>query len=290
MRAGMRGMINALIADATRRSEHLALFEIRLTLASLDGGPLGAATHELLIGRVRPALGDDICCIGRLDGQRDIAVVLGLDCDAAAALAAGRLIDRLAGRFRLGTRAVQVGVQVGIARLGRDGENLDPILNHAGKALNVARSCGADRYAFAGQPPLTALLAPSQSWKETGEGSATGMGDVLDAQFRSLQRRAGAILSTLHQSGVDLDDYQGVRAALDELIEALGSHFQAEEQSLQGQSHVQALAHHQAHQQFLRELRYLGHGAAGQEVGLIVAHIQGWLNTRKAAQVGSKAN
>jgi diguanylate cyclase (GGDEF)-like protein/PAS domain S-box-containing protein len=81
-------------------------------------------------------------------GSDEFAIVLG-DCTAAdAAAAACRLIDSFAVPLRVGSRAISVGVTIGIVCYSKDGTDADSLLRNADTAMYHAKRSDRGSYRF----------------------------------------------------------------------------------------------------------------------------------------------
>jgi diguanylate cyclase (GGDEF)-like protein len=111
------------------------------------GHPVGDRLLCRVVERVQVAL-DDSDLLVRLGGDEFGVLQRGGPQPAGAAALAGRLVDLVARSYVVDGHLLNVGASVGVAVLGRDGDDPDALLKSADLALYRAKEEGRGRYCF----------------------------------------------------------------------------------------------------------------------------------------------
>ncbi|SFC90308.1 putative bifunctional diguanylate cyclase/phosphodiesterase [Devosia psychrophila] len=135
--------------EDTEKSAHLLYLDLDRFKAVNDtlGHPVGDALLKLVADRIGNILSaQDI--IARLGGDEFAVLLAEVDHRGAAEVFATKLIDVVSRSYLAGGHLVNIGVSVGIAVIGQDGNNPDEIIKNADLALFCAKSEGRGTYRF----------------------------------------------------------------------------------------------------------------------------------------------
>jgi diguanylate cyclase (GGDEF)-like protein len=86
--------------------------------------------------------------VARMGGDEFAIVQMGVDCEAAAEVLAGRIIDQIAQPYVIEGCEVVVGASVGVAISPRQGRDTEQLLKNADMALYCVKANGRGTYAF----------------------------------------------------------------------------------------------------------------------------------------------
>jgi diguanylate cyclase (GGDEF)-like protein len=151
----LSGQLARTLATATRRNLHLALLSINLNRFKAVNDSLGRQTGDLLLKEVAERLKvlfrkEDL--VARLEGD-EFALLCGNEPSHeraiySASIIAQKIISRMSEHFYVNRHEVFISVGIGIAIFPGDAEDVETLLNNAGKAMAQAKTQGGNRFQF----------------------------------------------------------------------------------------------------------------------------------------------
>lgn len=158
---------NRILVRARQTGVPVALFVLDLDRFKAINDRYGHLVGDAILAGVGEVLGtavagDDVA--GRFGGEEFVALVTGTDASGAAELAERVRRDIAAIRYRPPKEpdtVVTVTASVGVALLGRDGEDIDELLAAADAAMYRAKGAGRNRVEIAEPQAPAAAPAPA---------------------------------------------------------------------------------------------------------------------------------
>jgi diguanylate cyclase (GGDEF)-like protein/hemerythrin-like metal-binding protein len=238
---------------------------VNATLGSEAGDYLLKLAGERLSRCVR---GSDI--VARLGGDRFGILLPRLSRGEDAKRIADRMIKSLREPFRIGRAEARVGLSLGIALYPPHSGEIDPLYSAAEAALRESKGAGKGRFTLAQTSADRApVLIEFLTWSE-----------VLAVGIWAIDEQHQALVDLVNRFGNELKaghDHERLLAALNRLVQATRTHFDAEENLMWEHGLPDIETHREQHRMLLEDLQSLGHELAHRSMSLTMRYLHDWL-------------
>jgi len=139
------------LAGARRRNEKVALLFLNLDRFKLINDSLGRSLGDRLLVHVAERLRGctrEQDTLARVGSDEFVIVLTGVKNPAEAAVAAGRIVNAIAGKFVVQGHSVSTSCSLGISIFPEHGEDSEILIKHAGQAMYCAKENGRNRFRF----------------------------------------------------------------------------------------------------------------------------------------------
>ena len=139
------------LAGARRRNEKVALLFVNLDRFKLINDSLGRTLADSLLIHVAERLKGctrEQDTLARVGSDEFVIVLTGVKSPAEAAVAAGRIVNAIAGKFVVQGQSVSTSCSLGISMFPEHGEDSETLIKHADQAMYCAKENGRNKFRF----------------------------------------------------------------------------------------------------------------------------------------------
>ena len=139
------------LAGARWRNEKVALLFVNLDRFKLINDSLGRTLADSLLIHVAERLKGctrEQDTLARVGSDEFVIVLTGVKSTAEAAVAAGRIVNAIAGKFVVQGHSVSTSCSLGISMFPEHGEDSETLIKHADQAMHCAKENGRNKFRY----------------------------------------------------------------------------------------------------------------------------------------------